>query len=694
MTEARVVIRHDQPVLEVNGKPVAPLMVFVNPTAGDWQRGLSTVRRAAAAGVNIVSFVNHELPMPRAGEEADYTSWDRIIDAILEANPNALLLPRFGMDNVPAWWGRENPDELMLYDNGDRGLPSMASEKWKRDAGEAMRLLVRHCERKYGEHMLGYHPCGQNTGEWFYDRSWENLMPGLEAPMQAAFQRWVHDPAAVVPTAEERRLAGLGAFLDPVPQRRLVDFLGLQQAAMEQPLEYFARIIKQETHRRKLVVYFYGYTFEISALPGGPSASGHLALQALLDCPDVDIICSPVSYFDRQPGGAGPFMAPVDSVQVHGKLWLNEDDTRTYLSIPEDSFGRAGTLEETVGVHNRNFAQIASRGAACWWMDLPGAGWLDSVEIWEDLHRLEALYDDLAPTREPYRPEVAVVVDEASLLHLSYGSQVSSPLLCQVRHELYRMGTPLGFYLMSDVCAGKVTWPKLYIILDALALDRARREALLRAVSAPGKTTIWFYGPGFIEDGQASADLVAQITGIRVAREAAPDTAWPHSGASLATPISAAAVVSEQARDALPGVRAGEEFGPEERLAPLFFVDDADARPLATYKATGKIAAAVNQSGGWSSVFVGTLRATPSLLREIARLAGAHVYLRSDDVVLAGGGLVAVHATSDGEKVLHLPRGTTAKDAWTRASIGGPATTLRFVMKRGETRTFIIQRGS
>jgi len=678
MTEAHVVVRHDEPVLEVDGKPVAPLMVFVNPTSGDWQRGLSTVRRAAAAGINIVSFVNHDLPMPRAGEEANYASWDGMIDAILEANPNALLLPRFGLDNVPAWWMRENPDELMLYDNGNRGLASMASEKWKRDAGEAMRGLVRHLEGKYGGHMLGYHPCGQNTGEWFYDRSWENLMAGFEAPMQAAFRTWVHDPAASVPTAVERRVGGLGAFLDPAAQRRLVDFLALQQAAMEEPLEYFARIIKEETKGRKVVVLFYGYTFEISALPGGPSASGHLALQRLLDCPDVDIICSPISYFDRQPGGAGPFMAPVDSVQLHGKLWLNEDDTRTYLSSPDDTFGRAGTFDETIGVHGRNFAQIASRGAACWWMDLPGVGWLDSAEIWDNCSRLNALYEALASTRQPYRPEVAVVIDEASLLRLSYGSQVSSPLLYYMRHELYRMGAPVGFYLLSDVCAGRVEWPKLYIMLDAFALDDTRREALLRAVRRRGKTTVWFYAPGFIDGSQTSEDLITDLTGIKVRREPAA--------------VSAQAVVSEQAREALPGIHTGEQFGPQEPLTPLFYVDDADARQLATYKATGRTAAALKHDDGWNSVFVGTLRATPSLLREIARLAGAHVYMRSDDVVIGGGGVLAVHATSDGEKAVHMPQGFTAKDAGSGRSAGVRGSVLRFSMKRGETRTFIIDR--
>jgi beta-galactosidase len=679
--EARVVGVDGQPRLEVNGRPTAPLMVFVNPTSGDWKKGLSTVRRAAAAGVNIVSFVNHSFPMPHGDQEPDYTSWDRMIDEILAANPNALLLPRFGASGMPAWWVRENPNEMMVFENGDRGMQSMASDKWKRDAGEATRLLVRHLEQKYGDHMLGYHPCGQHTGEWFYDRGWENLMPSFEAPMETAFRAWTDDPSAKLPTVDERRAAGLGAFLDPVTQRRLIDFNAFQQAAMEKPLEYLAHIIKDETKGRKLVVLFYGYIFELAGLPGGPSVSGHLALGRLLECPDVDIICSPISYSDRQPGGAGMFMAPVDSVQLHGKLWLNEDDTRTYLSTAEDAYGRAGTLAQTLAVHDRNLARIAARGSACWWMDLPGNGWLDSDEIWSNCAGLKRIYETQAlHAAAPYRPEVAVVVDEASLFYLSHGSQISAPLINELRRELYRIGVPLGFYLLSDVCAGKVAWPKVYIMLDAFAVDRSQREALARQVRAPGKTAVWFYAPGFIEGTQASTDLVSDLTGITVAAE---------PGA-----ISPRAVVMEEARHALPGVRAGEEFGPGTAVAPLFSVTDEHAKPLASYTATGRTAAAIKRIGDATTVFIGSPFATSSLLREIARLAGSHIWMRSDDIVVAGNGLVAVHAASDGEKVIHLPGNAAVVDAVSGKAMQTDGNRVRLHMQFGETRIFVLKERS
>ncbi|MFV1965697.1 MAG: hypothetical protein ACC628_09770 [Pirellulaceae bacterium] len=40
----------------------------------------------------------------------------------------------------------------------------------------------------------------------------------------------------------------------------------------------------------------------------------------------IDLLCSPISYFDRQWRGTGASMTAAESVMMHGKLWLNEDD--------------------------------------------------------------------------------------------------------------------------------------------------------------------------------------------------------------------------------------------------------------------------------------------------------------------------------------------------------------------------------
>ncbi|MER3473120.1 MAG: hypothetical protein C4335_03620 [Armatimonadota bacterium] len=669
---ARVAVRQGVPILLVNDEPVAPLMVFVNLVGEKREAGLSTVRRAAQAGVHLVSFVVHPFPWASAGEKPDYRPYEEQMDAILRENPRALLLPRFGLNNLPEWWAKQNPDEMMLYDNGQRGLVSMASSKWRSEAGESLRLLVRHLESRYSEHLIGYHPCGQNTGEWFYDRVWEGLLPSFEPPMQSAFRRYLRDRNALLPTAEERKAKGKGVFLHPVSQHRLIQFWRFQQEVMVDALEEFARIIKEETNGRKLVVYFYGYLFELAGLPGGPAVSGHLALERLLKCPHVDILCAPISYLDRQAGGSGGFMAPVDSVHLHGKLWLNEDDTRTYLSKPEDNYGRTETLAQTLAVHQRNFAHIVTRGAACWWMDLLGAGWLDSKEIWENLARLSRLYADILPQMQPYRPEIAVVVDEGSLCYLSYGNAGTQPLLSGIRQALYRLGAPAGFYLLSDVCAGKVEHAKILLLLNAFALTDKQRRALQEQMRQ-GKTIVWFYAPGYIRDNSASAENISELTGITVTEKDS--------------------LPSGQASTIPPRVVRREQFGTKEPLSPAFVVTDPSAHPLATFNATEEVAAAIKRFGrGWS-VYLGTLSAGVNLLKTFTEMADVHTYVAFEQIVMAGNGLLALHGAEPSSPFgtsVRLPAVATLYDPIRAEALGNGRKhiAIKVQIEKGQTLLF------
>ena len=58
----------------------------------------------------------------------------------------------------------------------------------------------------------------------------------------------------------------------------------------------------QATAGRKLVMFFYGYVFEFGAIANGAGMSGHYALRQVLKSPDIDVLCSPISYFDRGLG--------------------------------------------------------------------------------------------------------------------------------------------------------------------------------------------------------------------------------------------------------------------------------------------------------------------------------------------------------------------------------------------------------
>ena len=63
--------------------------------------------------------------------------------------------------------------------------------------------------------------------------------------------------------------------------------------------------------------------------------------------------------------------------------------------------------------------------------------------------------------------------------------------------------------------------------------------------------------------------------------------------------------------------------------------------PLGNYEGTEQVGLASKQTGGWTSIFCGGLEVSPEVLRAAARLAGAHVYCDSNDVISACPGFVS-----------------------------------------------------
>lgn len=643
------------------------------------------VALARDAGVHIYSF-GIGMPWPKPGEEPDFSGVDAAFDTTLAVDPEALLLPRFGV-TPPQWWLDEHPDENMLFDDGKRQYVSMASEPWRQEMQEHLAALVRHCEERYGAHMLGYHPCGQHTGEWFYERSWEPVLSDFSPAMDKGFSGWAEqrygtvealreawgDAQATfetvrVPSAEEQRTTTMGMFRDPQVERKVIDHFEYKQVAMEEPLEMMARVIKRETGGKKLVCLFYGYIFDMHGIPLGPQGSGHLAMARMVKCPDVDILCSPISYNDRQLGGAGMFMSAVDTVRQAGKLWLNEDDTRTYLTPEDSGYGRVDTPEGTFEVHQRNFAQIWPRRMACWYMDLGGIGWLNGADIWENIAPLQAFYGANIDRPASWAPEVALIVDEVSPYYTRCSRDLHSPLIYQMRTQFFRMGVPFRIHLLSDLTAGNVPPAQAYFFANCFHLDDEARQAVRQATQ--GKTAVWFYGGGLLNADAAESNM-SQVLGMAVER------GTPQAG--RVTP--AAAGLSE-------GVE--ESFGTDTLLDPLWAVIDEGAEVLGRY-ADGSVAVAAKSTSDGLRVYVGALHCPAKLLRNVLRASGVHLYSDSDDVILADADFLSVVATSAGEKTIHLPRACRVTSIPDGEPIAEGASTLTLRMELGETRMFALE---
>lgn len=683
------------PTLFVDGTPQVPLVFFGNIVGENWESVLAPqVELAAQAGIHLYSFdLNVGIPWaPPGGGPADfpYSLVDKVVQVFLKADPQALLLPRLYLSAPPAWWLKEHPDQRMLFSDGKSiGIASMASEAWREDVLMNLRGYIRYWEEKHGDHVLGYHPSGQHTGEWFYNRSWEPVHSGFEEPMRKGFAEWsknrYHTVSQLrkawgqpmvtfetirVPTVEERETAAMGLIRHPVKEHFVIDFHEYQQIAMVEPLEMMARLIKEETGGKKLACLFYGYYFSLCPMPKGPQAGGHLALERLLRCPDVDILSSPIDYFDRQPGGSGPFMTPVDSIRDAGKLWLNEDDTRTYLS--EDKTGRADTIASTQGVHQRNFAHLLPRRLACWYMDLPGQGWLNSAEIWENIASLRQVYAQESSRPAAWQPDVAIIVDERSPLYLAGNSTLTGPLSA-FRGEFYRIGAAFRINLLSDVLSGRTELPRVTLFLGCLHLTPAERNYLIEALQ--GKTAVWFYGSGYLDGQEGSVENMAKLTGFSFTENS--------DGGSAA--------ITFDSGPPLTGQVAGTTYGPNTPFRPLWSVKDVSPVVRLAHYGDGSTAGALRERDGGKSIYLGTAGCPARLIRSILREAGVHLYVDSDDVLLTDGRFLSLTATRPGLKEIILPPGMVMGDVLTRKTLATIDGVVREEFALGETRQYWLR---
>lgn len=653
---ARLVTRRGMVELYINGRPCPPVLFFGNiEGAKETRRVVSEIQRAAQAGVHLHSTLI-EILCPLPGDVSVYDTLDTRLQTLLDADPQGYLLPRLVFVPAPGW-RRQYPNEVIHYADGSTGDPSIASDRFWQEAELALASIIEHIRRAgYGERVIGYH---LERGEWFhpadtgYDRSFANReafrewlrakYKNREAALRAAwFDGQVQFYTAEIPPLPTTPRPEI-AFFEPRRERRWIDFLEFTSEITADRLIALSKVVKRATDNRALVSVCYGYTFEF-----GHTFSGHLALGRLLAAPTIDLVAGPPSYRDRLPGEAGSFPAPVDSMAVHGKLYLSENDTKTHLApggdSPDDYNPRMDSRFATEQVHLRAMGQAMAHQTAVAWMDLWGEGWLDAEDIWGRIGTFTARYGEFLKHRRARAPEVVVLVDERSLLHIQRGEAFVRRLLQEQRRLIQRSGASVGFYLQSDVTARNFpTDARLYLFLNPYRLPADQRAAIKERLQRDGKTLVWMYAVGVCDERGQPEESAHDVIGIALRLQA-----WNCEVGSRIT----------ETRHPITEHVQNKSLGVRERLNPSFYVDDESAGvvTLAEYLQTGLPSVAVREMEGWRSVFCGEPTLTTEFFRGLCRYAGVHLYTSSgEDYTFAGHGWLTVHATRDGTRALRMP---------------------------------------
>jgi hypothetical protein len=118
----------------------------------------------------------------------------------------------------------------------------------------------------------------------------------------------------------------------------------------------------------------------------------------------------------------------------------------------------------------------------------------------------------------------------------------------------------------------------------------------------------------------------------------------------------------------------------------------ADASRVVGTFPDGGAALSVRAFPHWTSVCSLSPGLPPGLLRNLARLAGVHIYSETEDALYAGRGLIALHARDAGDRAIALPSEMVVRELFDPGAQETRTRLIRFRAKAAETRVFQIVR--
>lgn len=588
-------------------------------------------------------------------------------------------------------WGPSEPDEIPRERRFETRNPryqepyavSPGDKFWDTHALDCLKAIVDHAKKQdYHDRVFGYLPCALSTNEWFLHSDSPDSCCDFSAPMQHSFFEYLQEKGVdcsyqPVPTPRETyRIKQLELDPEDLTDWRVEEFSLFLNNRVAEIIENFARTIKDfYREKNKLVGFFYGYDIELSAIYN-LSQSGHIALRRLLDCPDIDFLCSPLQYRYRQD------VRPFTFGQVHGTL---ADSMRLYNKLTfaeEDHWEARGDLFARDEWHDRmylmqDFGTQATHGQYMWW-------YANGRECFANPERRRLVCDlnrigmkQLGMDRSPVA-EIAVIMDDRSVSAIRPNPMFWREVLLHTYAGIYPAGAPFElFELNAFLERADHSKYKTVIFLNLYRLDKKILDGV-NALKSNGRTLIFMGLSGKIFDSPdgkrtVSATNSEKLIGMKMktASAAMPFSLW----------------IDPDRTDFLPQ-NEDLRFGSEDFYPGLLESDDPTAETIAFW-CNGNPGMARKKFPAWTSVFIGGARVPDIVWRTLFKDAGVHCYAQCGDVASVNASMVTYTASARGGRVLSMPCRETLEDVFTGEKIRtNEDGSCRLSLKRHETRVF------
>lgn len=748
------------PAVVINGKVYPPMFMTIATTdieSGKLKLDYEYFKCLGESGIKIFfPITDTEWGRPGALEQ-----FKELAEFILDAIPDAYFIVRIGL-HAPNEWVEANPEECFTYDDGSRPAVrlasesyhadythqySMASQKWRKRAGEALiETCKAHDELPFADRIVGYFFAAGGTSEWYYmmfmeegerygdfskafqrefsaylkekygddetlKKAWRDDRASIENPIIYGLkERYFADrvtadiesqPAPECGDVLNKGVVGdlenanIGYFLNIDKYLGVADFYKACSRSVADSQIYFGNLVKKHYHGDILTGGFYGsYGWTMYA---GACTVG--SVLRILDSNALDFLAAPGDYNNRNPGGFAGQREMQDSFRLRGKIFVVEEDSRTHAESPYyrtlfDCFD----IVDSVNTLKRDFGRNLSEDIYSWWFDqIMGGGRYKFEEIYELFKRQQEIAKYAYTLDRKKGNEIALIFDEESTSSVSNGT--SRTILQYFRdYEVAKIGAGVDYYFHNDLAREDMPDYKLYVFFNTFELTAREREQITAKLKKNGATALWLYAPGIIDvnaEARFDAAHIQALTGFNVfVLNAATDMKFRLNGEKnvFTQGLEKRKIFGcANQPDKCNIIRNGSWLPRLSYAFPYFYPDDENATVLGYNCMNGLPAFAIKKYNGFTSVYHSSQILNHDVVRNIAEASGCHIYSHSSDVLYSSDNFITIHASSSGVKKLYFKECCSPFEVYEKRYYGKNVKELEVEMQTGDTLTFCIK---
>jgi len=693
------------PALYLNDRPVVPMIyALTDRPSGKWSFESApsyNIGQFAKAGIKLFQLdIWFEEMLPEDGP-LDITPARKQIAGVLAKCPDAAVMFRLQV-KAPKWWLEQHPEEWVRYADTDvipepykpsHQVPewqeltpiarvSYASEAWQKKGEE---ILREFCEEMSatpeGKHLMGIQIANGINGE-HHQWAFVKHDPDTSEPMLRFFRNYLkekygtekalrkawNDQKASFETVEipgmERHHTSEGIFRDPEREMAVSDYYEALHKSVTRSILSFARVIKETWPNPIAVGSFYGYYLSMF---GRQAAGGHLCEEDILNSSDIDFICAPQAYNknSRLPGGPGLSRGLIESIRLHGKLWLSEMDQPTHYGYVILGGLQKYPLEESVQIMRKFVLEPFVRGAGMWFYDfgpVMSSGWWDHPVYMDEIAGIRALEERYFSRQGQSPADVLMVFDTKVFLHTAT-LESDDPItdiasVNVVPIEAFKSGASVATCYLSDLPRMDLSPYKAVVFVNCYLLSEQYRRWIRTNVAGGGRSLIWLTAPGYNDGHRLDVRQISETVNMHIGKVVSSTIPDMKFSAEMGSAVQEGSQIANLAKtvftDKKEGARAVNQ--------PFFYVDDRDACPLAEMtdeSGTVLVGGAVKVGKNSTDYFFTLPLLSGGLWRNLFEKAGCHIYDRDGDAVFAGSGMIMIHTKDGGPRIITLRSGRT-----------------------------------